>query len=335
MKDCVTNIRWRILKETAHELQEDQRTLLPFWFFGVYESQTNIQTEAKIKIDFKLLHQCPYGCRRNHKQYMESMLDSNLWCQEKDCQLYDFEKRGHKRAKEKLRVIIKCPACFERIFPIGIDTPEHANYDDWVKKQYKSHQCPGQDESIIWRWIPEQNKETVERQNRKDAARARREKFMDIQKERKKAMTQGKAASEANSQLNRKYHTYKQVRMMNMTKEETAAHFKEKEKQSDSSKTAEADAQWTTNPLATPRQQEKRPHPDTPGTEEMKALNRQKGSGKDKFFGKGKVLPIAPATKEKGGRGSHISPTNLTEQMQSVAMEIAEADSDSEALKNL
>ena len=55
MKDCVTNIRWRILKETAHEFQEDQRTLLPFWFFGVYETQTNIQMEAKIKIDFKLL----------------------------------------------------------------------------------------------------------------------------------------------------------------------------------------------------------------------------------------------------------------------------------------
>ena len=42
-------------------------------------------------------------------------------------------------------------------------------------------------------------------------------------------MAEGKDSSEATSQLHRKYHSYKQIKLMNMTKEEAAAQFKKKE----------------------------------------------------------------------------------------------------------
>ena len=103
---------------------------MPFYFFGVYQHLSKYQEEVKIIVQFKEKLVYQYKCRRSHKASMEDKMAKNMWRQEKECQMYNYEKRGHKQAREKLRVIIKCPACFERIFPIGAETIEGANYDD-------------------------------------------------------------------------------------------------------------------------------------------------------------------------------------------------------------
>lgn len=291
---------------------------MPFYFYGVFENISKEQKEEKIKIEFKAKFLCPYGCRRSHKPNQEETLEKNLWCSEKDCQLYDFEKRGHKQAREKLRPIIKCPSCFERIFPIGIDAPKHANYDQWVQKQFREHKCPGQDSAIIWQWRAEENPETMKRKNKKEAARARREKFADIQKARKKAVTEGKNVAEASSQLHRKYHSYQQLKAMNniMTKHQVAAEFAKEQEDAET-----ASANDTMNPAATPRnEREKRTYDSAPGTEELKAAFRQKGKGKGNPSAKGNS-PFIYSDSTKGGRGSNISPTNLSADMAAVAMD--------------
>ena len=116
---------------------------------------------------------------------------------------------------EKVRRVIKCPNCFERIFQIGEKEPPGQDNRTWTQQKFFDHACPGEAEELVWKWLPAMNNITSARAAKKEAAKARRAKFREQQSERKKQATEANFSSAQAGFLNRNYHSHHDVVRMN------------------------------------------------------------------------------------------------------------------------
>ena len=146
---------------------------------------------------------------------MKDSVEEQLWCPEKECLLYDYESRSHQGSTHKLRRVIKCPNCFLRIFEPAETPPPGKDYRQWTLQKFMDHSCPGQADELVWKWTPTMNAATSARSIKKEVAQARRAKFAEMQKQRKKQATEANKQAAQASVQKRKYHSHQDVVRMN------------------------------------------------------------------------------------------------------------------------
>ena len=142
-------------------------------------------------------------------------------------------------------------------------------------------------------WLPEQNKQTSKRALKKEAAKARRAKFAELQADRKKQAAEANSEHLKESIAKRNYHSHFEVQRMNKEFSQTTASASSTEAQTAFPNTAEGHSgiqtiQTMTNPLAQvspPNESVKRsaasiPELTIPGSAEKAASRRNKGKGK-------------------------------------------------------
>ena len=211
-----------------------------------------------------------------------------MFCPEKECLLFDYEDRSHQGSRSKMRRIVKCPNCFQRIFTPG-QTSTDRNH---TLQQFFEHTCPGQADEIAWTWLPEQNRQTSERAAKKEAAQARRAKFAALQADRKRQATELNVHHMREANKKRNYHSHFDIQRMNQESPQPTASASSNEAQTVFHSRNEGvptiqSIQTMTNPLAQtspPNEPTKRaaasiPELTIPGSAEKKAAqsNKQKG----------------------------------------------------------